>query len=395
MQALIAQGRLLIDGKPHGPADIDAVFFADTGAEWPHTRALLPRVASEWAALGIPFYHLAKPPEHTWRGHERPKGSRETPPWHAQAGATVAERAAQGYYHRRLPIRDEYIRYGVIAVTSSASCTDNHKVQPMRRALSDLSVERGGLDNRAHGAAVRRGEAQPHRILIGFTADEAHRAADPLHVRRPSFERLAFPLLEAGISKLDEDTILWASGWDTPSEPVYKSGCYLCPFQPAGWFWVLREQHPDLFALVVEYERVALERHPGMWVLGTSKRPLPEAVAAWRERNPTAMPEDLLRKEYARGCAANPRQVQLLEPAGQPPGFYLVSRLRRALARADVSSIAAIGARLRAAGFASYAEQAELLVATYQPPAQTPEPPSGATQADLWASHATKPSPQA
>ena len=45
----------------------DAVVFADTGAEWPHTYALLPRVADLCAEIGVPFYHLAKPSPATSR----------------------------------------------------------------------------------------------------------------------------------------------------------------------------------------------------------------------------------------------------------------------------------------------------------------------------------------
>lgn len=361
---LLAERRLLLDGVLVGPEAVHAAVFADTGAEWPHTYALLPRVRAQWEAMGIPFYHLRKPPASVWRGHERPKGSREEPVWRRAIPATIEERAVSGFYHMRLPIREEYVRHGVIAVTSSASCTDNHKVQPMRRHLSDLSEYLGGLPNTAHSLAVRQGRAQPHRIVLGFTADEASRAAEPLHVKRPAYERLVFPLLAAGISKDDEAPILWRHGWDTDTEPIFKSGCFLCPYQPAGWFWVLSVQHPDLWAAVVEYEATALARHPRMHVLGSTGRPLPEAVAAWRQRNPRATVEDVLRKEYSRcsGPAPHPAQLPLIDSPEPAPGQHLVTRLHRLLARSDVDPelLLALAERLSLSGRGASAARARL-----------------------------------
>jgi hypothetical protein len=186
-----------------------------------------------------------------------------------------------------------------------------------------------------------------------------------------------FPLLEAGISKADEDAILWASGWDAPEAPVFKSGCFMCPFQPPGWYWVLREQHPDLFAVVCEYEAAALAVNPRMWVLGTSKRPLPEAVAAWRERNPYASAEEVLRKEYARGCMGNPAQLHLVDPTDAPPGHYLVNRLAKAIAAGDLSRLRAIAAQLHRHGLASHAERARIAAALVAlAPALEPLPPA-------------------
>ena len=84
----------------------------------------------------------------------------------------------------------------------------------------------------------------------------------------------AYPLIELGVTKADEDAILRRHGLSH----ARKSGCAMCPFQPIGWYWALRETDPAGWEAVVEYERAALERNPKMFVVGQS--PLPQAAAA-------------------------------------------------------------------------------------------------------------------
>ena len=357
MLGLLAEGRLLIDGVPSGPDAVDAVLFADTGAEWPHTYALLPRVRAWCVEMGVPFYHLAKPAPEAVAMDQRPKGSRDLPPW--ATATTIEDRCATGYYHRRRDIIGEYQRAGTIAVRSAANCTDNHKVQPMRRLLGDLCVERFGVDLAGWGRLVRRGLAVAHLRLIGFTLDELDRA-DPRPL--PAYERLGYPLIEAMISKADEAEILERHGFDDIEAPVLKSGCFICPWQTAGWFWALSVAHPDLFAVAVTYERTALVRHPKMVVCGGSPAlPLPEAVAAWRQRNPGATVEAVLRKDYVRGCrAAAPGQEHLLDAPNAPPRHHLVQRLYSALSGGATSPelYERLGLALSAAGLSVTAAQA-------------------------------------
>ena len=105
-----------------------------------------------------------------------------------------------------------------------------------------------------------------------------------------------------GIAKDDEAEIFHRHGFDGVFDlPVLKSGCYLCPYQPVGWFWVLMEQHPGLFAKVEAYEDTALARNPKMHIV--RGMPIRQAVMAWRSRNPMATHETVLRKSYNR-CIA-------------------------------------------------------------------------------------------
>lgn len=295
MLCLLAEGLLIVDGAPIRPEDIDAVIFSDTGAEWPTTYAALPAVQALCDSMGVRFLHLRKPAEEVWRAHPREKGDRSDPAWVlAGFGLSIEAKAKQGAYHRRIPILEEFSRFSKIAATVNASCTDNHKVQVIRRVMNDLCLEKLGLDCQAWGRLCRKGLAQRHRVLIGIAADEAARALD---TGRPFYERACYPLLEMAIGKAEEVPILDRHGLNW----LHKSGCYMCPYQPVGWYWVLSVRHPDLFARVVAYEAAALAVNPKMFVV--AGKPLELAVHDWRRRNPRATEDDVLAKAYCRGTA--------------------------------------------------------------------------------------------
>lgn len=171
-------------------------------------------------------------------------------------------------------------------------------MEPIRKVVGDLSVERFGLDNVAWGAAVRAGERRPHLALIGIAADEAERALVTHPLRGgsgPWYVTEAYPLLEAGLAKDDEADILADCGFDD----AHKSGCVMCPFQPASWYWALRESDPVRWRRVVAYEAKALAANPRMFLLKTA--PIAEVVEAWRLRHPEATVAAVLAKQYA--CA--------------------------------------------------------------------------------------------
>lgn len=312
MLGLLAEGRLVAEGRALAPEDIDAVVFADPGAEWAHTMALLPRVRRFCMRYDLRFLHLQKPSAEAWSrylaelpapGSPERRGALSLRPWRDAEPATIEEKAASGWYHLRVPILDDYASRSTIASRSKKDCTENHKVEPIRKVVSDLSVERFGLDARGWGVQVRAGARWPHLNLIGIAADEAERAlfAHPLlGGKGPWYATEAYPLIEAGITKADEQPILTRHGFPD----ARKSGCYLCPFQPVGWFWALRETDPEGWASVVAYEAAALAENPRMFLVG--KTPIPEAVNAWRARNANATVEAVLSKDYARSCERPP-----------------------------------------------------------------------------------------
>lgn len=299
MLCLLADGALIVDGEALDPGDLDAVIFADPGEEWGHTYGMVPRVQALCELIGVRFLELKKPPAEVWGAQVRAKGSRETPAWCAPGG-TIEERAERGAYHRRLPIMDEYMRLASFAATVSGSCTSNQKIDPIRRCTNDLAVERFGIDHRRWSLQAQKGLRPRHRSLIGIAADEASRAIDP---GRPFYERPVYPLIPMGVSKADEREILERWGF----QDTLKSGCIMCPYQGAGWFWALRTSEPRRWAKVLDYEATALARNPklGGIVAGV---PVAVAVERWRERNPDATVEAVLSKSYSR-CRPPPKSA--------------------------------------------------------------------------------------
>lgn len=306
MLGLLVEGRLRAEGRPLRPADIDAVVFADTGAEWAHTLALLPRARRLCAQHHLRLLHLQKPDPARWRGYLRGLPPPGTParraalderPWRAEPPASVEARAASGWYHLRPPILDDYQSRATIASRSKKDCTQNHKVEPIRKLVGDLALERFGLDNRAWGQLVRERRRWPHLALLGIARDEPdrmHFVHPLLGGAGPWYATEAYPLFELGVRKADEQPILQRHGLGH----ARKSGCFLCPFQPLSWYWALRESDPEGWAAVVAYEEAALAANPRMFLVG--KTPLPEAVSAWRSRNPLANVEAVLAKDYSR-----------------------------------------------------------------------------------------------
>lgn len=275
MICLLIERKLTAGGFTLLPANIAAVVFSDTGAEWPHTYAAVPRVKKLCDDTGIQFIILEK----------------------------------GGSYHKRPAIIDDYMNHKTICTTVSAACTANHKILPIRRYINQISKDYFNLDNRAWSYAVRKGTKKPHRILIGITADEKSRAA--VHAG-PHYQTPVFPLIEMGITKEAEAAILARHDLND----IRKSGCMHCPYQPVGWFWVVRERHPSLWAKMLEYERLALSRNQKMYVTGN--RPLDECVSLWRSRNPAATVDDILNKTYHLGCAPAEGQFSLFQAERTP-----------------------------------------------------------------------------
>ena len=162
MRALLDEGQLVIDGHPCGWGDIDGIVSSDPGAEWDFTYRVWKDLAAHCAAKGVPFWLLAKPPAEGplgWRAlHARGLDARRTPEWvTALEDASIEEKAAGGYYHRRGPIMADYARTGCITLRNSAACTTNHKIRPINsRFVSDLCKQRFGLTAIQWGNRVKR-----------------------------------------------------------------------------------------------------------------------------------------------------------------------------------------------------------------------------------------------
>jgi 3'-phosphoadenosine 5'-phosphosulfate sulfotransferase (PAPS reductase)/FAD synthetase len=279
MLCLAFEGRLEADGLGTVSAsDLDAVIFSDTGCEWEHTYSLIPRVRELCEAHGVEFVVLAK---------------------------------GDGRYHYRPAIMADFESRATVASLGKGDCTDNHKIQPIRRWINERSLARFGVNNRSYSAAVRKGARRPHVTLIGIAADETSRLANGGH--GPAYVEERYPLVTMGIAKPDETPILERWGFNH----VRKSGCFMCPYQPASWYWALSVAHPGTWERAVEYERIALERNSRMAATGYKRRdgspmPLPEVVSSWRAANPDATVAAVLDKQYSR-CTKQARAAQRSE----------------------------------------------------------------------------------
>jgi hypothetical protein len=306
MLCLLVEQGLLVGGERIHVSDVDAVVFTDVGNEWRSTMALLPRIHAFCDRHGLRFLAQMKPSEEeqeAWletlaplRVAARAAGTvyRGTPPWRVPvAGESIEQRAERGYYHARVGIMADYQSKDTIVALTDASCTANHKIGPSRALIEDLSNERFGLGNRQWAAAVKRGDRLPHQVLLGIAADEAGRASVE---GGPLYEANFYPLIEMGISKPMEGEILRRHGFGD----VRKSGCVMCKFQPAGWYWALSVVEPDTFAKVVAYEARARAKNPNLLIFPAAKKSIAEVVRAWRARNPDATVDSVLDKSYER-----------------------------------------------------------------------------------------------
>lgn len=209
MLLLCCEGRL--ETANHGtisPDDLDFVIFSDTGCEWPHTYDLIPRVREICEEHGIEFVIL-----------EKGEADNETP---AETMEDVHWKVENGSYHYRPNLVDDFMSRETVASLGKGDCTDNHKIQPIRRFIDDVSRVRWDLNNRQWSYRVREKGFDPHVNLIGIAADETSRIpdGDP----GPHYVTEAYPLAHMGITKADEAEVLERWGLNH----VRKSGCWSC-----------------------------------------------------------------------------------------------------------------------------------------------------------------------
>lgn len=190
---------------------VDAALFCNVGddSEHPDTLRYVREVAIPYcAAHGIPVHVLERVRrdgrvETLW-GRLMREGSRSLP---------IPIRMSNGAPGRR-------------------SCTADFKIKVMARWL------------KRHGATA----ATPSTVLIGISWDEAHRAE-----RRQvgAYERVAYPLVDRQLSRLDCQRIIADAGLAVPG----KSSCFFCPFHCHSAWTNLKRYTPDLFEKSVVLER--------------------------------------------------------------------------------------------------------------------------------------------
>lgn len=111
------------------------------------------------------------------------------------------------------------------------SCTHDYKMVVIGREL------------KARGATA----ASPAAVLIGISTDEATRANKR---RAEPYERIEYPLLDLGLSRVDCGRIITAAGLPIPP----KSACWFCPFHSRAAWLNMRTDDPAMFDRAAELE---------------------------------------------------------------------------------------------------------------------------------------------
>jgi hypothetical protein len=203
----------------------DCAIFADTGDEPKHVYAWL-----DWLEKQLPF------PVH--RVGRSEKLSRRSIATH------TSKRTGQVYMKSLIPAF--VIRPNGTLILMGRRCTADHKIAPIMRKAKEL-------------AKVPRGQKTPIVTQwIGISTDEAQR----MKPSREPWSTSIWPLIDANMSR--QDCLIWMAKHKYPTPP--KSSCVFCPFHSDEMWRELRDQHPDEFAEVAQFERemqAAAEKQTG------------------------------------------------------------------------------------------------------------------------------------
>jgi len=240
---------VLVGLKEHGERP-DAIVFADTGGEKPHTYELIP-VVSRWCE------------DHGFPAIVCVKGSQ---PQQIKDGTLEAQCLRKG----ELPSK----AYGGV------SCSWNWKIDPFNRWV------------RAQSYGVK-----PIK-LIGFDADEPWRAErapreGPVCVNR-------YPLIEWGWGREECRAAIARAGLPQPG----KSACFFCPSSKRPEILELRDHNPELLTRALEMERRALagEGHVDAFRGKGLGRSFSWARIVWEADNQLELTLDAGAPEWDCGC---------------------------------------------------------------------------------------------
>lgn len=186
----------------------DAILFADTGGEHPHTYEFIGAVNAYCEANGLPSISILK--------------YKPTRPGSVAWNSLEQECVERG----QLPS----LAYGF------HKCAAKWKATPQEKWLAAWDV---GQATVAAGQLIRK--------AIGFHRDEAHRRKD--HIQDPGTVKV-YPLLEWGWAQRDCLAAVERAGLPTPR----KSSCFFCPASTKHQVRALAREQPALFqrALAIE-----------------------------------------------------------------------------------------------------------------------------------------------
>jgi hypothetical protein len=232
---------------------IDAALFSNVGddSEHPSTITYVREVMIPWCAeRGLPVHEL-----------HRVRRTGET--------VTLFEQLMKPG-SRSIPIP---VRMSDTGAPGTRSCTVDWKIKVIAKWL------------KAHGVSA----ADPARVLIGFSTDEAHRASNR---RANPYDVPEHPLLDLGMNRQDCKALIARAGLPVPP----KSACYFCPFHRPSMWSKMRRDEAALFQQAVDLERTLNERRRTLGkdevYLTRFGKPLAEAIPEMQSDLPGLLDPD-------------------------------------------------------------------------------------------------------
>lgn len=188
----------------------DAITFADTGGEKPHTYSHL-KVMHQWCLkVGFPGITVVK----------------------ANTRQNLIDQT----------LEQECLRLGKLPAKAYgfSSCSDSWKIRPQNKWVRAFAKSLG----------VRKPQVVR---AIGFDADEPSRVDRALRLAEKKPYREIYPLYEWGWGRSDCVEAIKRAGLPQPG----KSACFFCPSSTKAEILWLSQRHPDLAARALEIERKA------------------------------------------------------------------------------------------------------------------------------------------
>jgi hypothetical protein len=189
----------------------DAITFADTGGEKPHTYDYIEIMNSWCKKVGFPVIEILKG---------------DTP-----------QQIIDG------SLEQECLRLGNLPAKAYgfSTCSVKWKIEPQRR-YDKRFAEKHGIEL----CEITR--------LVGFDADEHNRVARALANSHKSPVKMRYPLYEWNWGREECINAIKRAGLPQPG----KSACFFCPSTKKSEILELREKYPDLLERALKMERIAL-----------------------------------------------------------------------------------------------------------------------------------------
>lgn len=194
---------------------IDAVFYADTGMEFPEMQKHMEKLDGLlFRERGLHITTLRHPRGFEWMMFDMPQ----------QQERAIERRIAAGQPPTGYGWPGPRVRW----------CTGHLKTKLMDKALNQLKGERDAVQ------------------YVGIAADEAHRCKDDKCKR--------YPLVEWGITEAQALQICYDRGfdWDGLYKIYNRCSCWCCPLQRISELRKLRQHHPELWQRLLDMDRRAI-----------------------------------------------------------------------------------------------------------------------------------------